>query len=169
MSTPLSTETEKNSLIITMLISSWEMQNKRLAELITKLSDEELLSETSPGKNTGVYLLGHIIAASDGMFTIMGLQDKMYPALEDIFLRTPDKSGKTFPAIDTLKEYFHTVTNSLNTYFKKMSVVEWLSKHNSVSAEDFAKEPHRNKLNILISRTNHLASHLGQMLYLEKK
>jgi len=39
---------------------------------------------------------------------------------------------------------------------------EWFAKHSAVSAEDFAKEPHRNKLNILVNRTNHHSYHLGQ-------
>jgi hypothetical protein len=40
---------------------------------------------------------------------------------------------------------------------------EWFGKHTAVSAEDFAKEPHRNKLNILLTRTTHLAYHTGQL------
>jgi hypothetical protein len=37
----------------------------------------------------------------------------------------------------------------------------------TVSPEDFAKEPHRNRLNVLISRTNHMANHIGQLLLLK--
>jgi hypothetical protein len=32
-----------------------------------------------------------------------------------------------------------------------------------ISEQDFAKEPMRNKLNVLINRTNHLAYHYGQL------
>jgi hypothetical protein len=48
-----------------------------------------------------------------------------------------------------------------------MTAEQWLEKHTSVSDEDFAKEPHRNKLSVLISRTNHLANHIGQLLFLK--
>ena len=40
---------------------------------------------------------------------------------------------------------------------------------NLVSAEDFAKEPHRNKLNLIINRTNHQNTHYGQLIYLKPK
>jgi hypothetical protein len=50
----------------------------------------------------------------------------------------------------------------------KMTSEEWFKKHNSVSAEDFAKEPHQNKLNIVINRTNHLAAHCGKLVFLRE-
>jgi hypothetical protein len=37
-------------------------------------------------------------------------------------------------------------------------------KHTSVSAEDFAKEPHRNRYTILLTRTMHMALHFGQFV-----
>lgn len=42
-------------------------------------------------------------------------------------------------------------------------------KHSAVSEEDFAKEPHRNKLNLLLNRTNHLSYHHGQLVFLKEK
>jgi hypothetical protein len=61
------------------------------------------------------------------------------------------------------------VNTLLSQHFNKLTPLEWFQKHNSVSEEDFVKEPHRNKLNLIINRTNHLASHLGQLLYLKEK
>jgi len=42
-----------------------------------------------------------------------------------------------------------------------------LLSYKGFSAEDFAKEPHRNKLNIIISRTSHLQYHTGQIALLK--
>jgi hypothetical protein len=47
--------------------------------------------------------------------------------------------------------------------FASLSAADWLKKHGAVSAEDFVKEPLRNRLAILLGRTNHLAYHLGQL------
>jgi len=44
-----------------------------------------------------------------------------------------------------------------------MSVADWLGRHTAVSAEDFANEPLRNKLNVLMGRTIHESYHLGQL------
>jgi hypothetical protein len=45
----------------------------------------------------------------------------------------------------------------------------WFERHTSVSEEDFLKEPHRNKLNVLLNRTNHQSYHFGQMILLQAK
>jgi hypothetical protein len=49
-----------------------------------------------------------------------------------------------------------------------MKPQDWLGRHTAVSEEDFQKEKHRNKLNVLISRTNHAGYHLGQLVYLKE-
>nr|MBP6687382.1 DinB family protein [Lacibacter sp.] len=57
------TATQLN-LVVKMAISAWESQNKQLNKLIVALTDEQLQKEIAPGRNTGVYLLGHLIAVS---------------------------------------------------------------------------------------------------------
>ncbi|MBK6626451.1 MAG: hypothetical protein IPJ87_16545 [Flavobacteriales bacterium] len=38
-----------------------------------------------------------------------------------------------------------------------------------IAEVDLPKEPHRNRLNVLMSRTNHLAYHRGQLIMLAEK
>ena len=159
---------QQAELIVKMNLAMWDAQNKKFAELIDKLTDEQLMNETAPNRNTGIYLLGHIIAVSDDMIRLFDLGDRIVPEYLDIFIKNPDKSNKTFPSIVDLKKAYQTVTILLNNRFSQFSLEDWLSKHTAVSDEDFAKDPMRNKLNVLISRTIHLANHLGQMAYLNK-
>lgn len=56
-----------------------------------------------------------------------------------------------------------SITAELDKAFKSWSENEWLNRHTSVNEEDFKKEPHRNKLNVMLSRVGHRASHLGQI------
>jgi hypothetical protein len=161
-------ENQAADLMVKMNLAIWDAQNKKFAELIEKLSDEQLLNETAPNRNTGIYLLGHIIAVSDDMLRLFDLGEKMFPDYLEIFVKSPDKSNKVFPPIAELKSAYYNVTKNLENHFKKFSTNDWLSKHAAVSDEDFAKEPTRNKLNVIISRTVHLANHLGQMAYLNK-
>lgn len=156
-------------LFVKMTISAWDTQNARLHKLVYSLSDAQLAAETAPGRNTGVYLFGHLIAVSDALFPIMGWGERLYPELETIFLKNPDKSGLEQPSVETLKVYFETINAKIEKHIHSMKVNDWFSRHTAVSAEDFAKEPHRNKLNILINRTNHTSYHLGQMAYLVSK
>ena len=158
--------TEKQ-LFIKMVLSAWETQNKRVDNLVDTLTEEQLLKETAPGRNTGIYLFGHLIAISDGILPLLGIREKLYPHLEKIFISTPDKSGLQFPSVADLKKYWKEVNAVLSHHFGGMQPDDWFTKHNSVSEEDFAREPHRNKLNILINRTNHQSYHLGQLNYLK--
>jgi len=45
------------------------------------------------------------------------------------------------------------VNGSLYDTFLVLSADQWLAKHTVVSNEDFLREPHRNKLNVLLSST----------------
>ena len=161
--------TADKELFIKMVLSNWDLQINRMNGLLSKLSDAELSTETAPGRNTGVYLLGHLAAVSDGMFTFLGLGERINPALDEVFLRNPENSGLEKPSIDDLKDYWNQVNAQLADHISKMQPDEWFNRHTAVSEDDFAKEPHRNKLNIVINRTGHLAYHLGQLAYLAKK
>lgn len=164
----MTTTTEKE-LFIKMVLSNWELQINRMNDLLGKLSDEELSAQTAPGRNTGVYLLGHLAAVSDGMFTFLGLGERLNPEMDEIFLRNADNSGIEKPSINELKDYWNKVNALLAQKIDQLHAEEWFTRHTAVSEADFAKEPHRNKLNIVINRTNHLSYHSGQLAYLAKK
>jgi uncharacterized damage-inducible protein DinB len=162
-------ETTKDLFIIKLAVNAWSIQNKRVDDLLANLSDERLKADTAPGRNSGVYLLGHLVATNDALLELFGLEKKHYPQLESIFLTSPDKSGKEVPSISDLKQYWKDVNETLTKHFNTMTVEDWLSRHTAVSVEDFAKEPHRNKLNVLLSRTTHQGYHLGQLIYLKEQ
>lgn len=171
----MSTSTTTNEKItaktvfIKMALSAWDTYNERVNKLINSLSDEQLIAETAPGRNSGIYLLGHLIVVSDGLFPILDFGEKLYPELEKIFLESPDRSGLAMPSIAELKEYWKKVNAKLTDHILQVPEDEWFTRHNNVSEADFANEPHRNKLNIIINRTNHTSYHLGQLIYLAKK
>lgn len=157
------------AIFVKMVMLQWHQQNTRVDELLAKLSNEQLMKETAPGRNTGVYLLGHFAAVNDGLFKLLGIGERLHPELDEVFLDSPDKSGKIFPPIDELKKYWKEINEALTVKFNAMQPSAWFEKHNSISAEDFVKEPHRNRLNVIITRTVHQAYHLGQMNYLIEK
>ena len=154
-------------LLIKMNLDAWNSHNNRTQKLLDSLTDEQLSKETAPGRNTGTYLLGHLIAVHDALLPLLGLGEKRYPELEEIFIKNPDKSGIEKPAVKDLRNYWTEVNKILSNHLEKLSLEDWFKRHTSVSEEDFAKEPHRNRLNVLISRTDHLAYHLGQLAYLK--
>lgn len=156
------TATQTN-LLVRMTLMAWHAQNNNLKKLINSLTDEQLTKEISPGKNTGLYLLGHLIAVSDGILPLLALADRLFPEMEEVFIQNPDKSGFAFPSVADLKQRLETVNEKLDGHFQSTDVNGWLDRHTAVSPEDFIKEPHRNKLNVVITRTGHMAYHIGQM------
>ncbi len=161
-------DTSETELFIKMAITAWETQNSRVDSLLETISDEQLKTEVSPGKNRGIYLFGHLTAVSDGLLPLFGFGEKLYPQLEEIFLKNPDQPDLETPSIAELKNYWRAINERLTAHFRRLSTGEWFAKHTAVSDEDFAKEPHRNRLNLLLSRTVHQSYHLGQLSLLKK-
>ena len=127
------------------------------------------MQQVAPGRNRAIYLLGHLIAANDSMLPMFMLGDRLYPELEADFLTNPDKPETNMPSISELKGKWNTLNTTLAAHFDKMDAPTWMDRHSRVSPEDFAKEPHRNKLNVLIGRTNHQSNHYGQLVLLQVK
>jgi hypothetical protein len=158
-----------DNLFVKTFLSAWTGQVARINELLESTSDEDLHKEVAPGKNTGVYLIGHLAAVHDALFPLLGFGKKLYPHLEKPFITTPDKSGLEFPPAHELKKCWNDVNTQLLQQYNLLKPEEWLSRHTAVSVEDFAKQSHRNKLNVLISRTTHMSYHHGQLVFLKKK
>jgi hypothetical protein len=158
---------EKQEFIIKLIVDSWNIQLGIINKLLNELSDEQLMKEVAQGKNRGIYLLGHLTAVHDRMLPLLDLGEQLCPELNPVFIRTPDKAVKEIPSVASLRANWNKVNELLNKHFSKMDAEQWLQKHTSVTEEDFINEPNRNKLNVLISRTNHLANHIGQLLLLK--
>jgi hypothetical protein len=158
---------DQQTIFAKMALNAWDGYLKRTDKLFNELSDEDLEKEVSPGKNRGVYLLGHLIAVNDGMIPIFGLGERLYPELEAAFVSNPDKSGIEMPSVLQLRKYWANLNDVLTGYFTEMKAEEWFKRHNLMTDEDLVKEPYRNKLSVLMNRTNHLAWHYGQVLLIK--
>lgn len=68
-----------------------------------------------------------------------------------------------------LKEIWTQLDVALWQEFQKLSPSDWLQRHQSVSPEEFIREPHRNRYANLLGRTAHLAYHFGQAMLAQRK
>jgi hypothetical protein len=152
---------------VDMALKSWKIQVTRTGKFFDSQSDEDLLKEIAPGKNRLIYLLGHLIAVNDSMISIFGLGQRQYEQLDEAFVKNRDKAGFVMPDAATLRTYWKKSNETLSDYFTGMSPAAWMSRHNSMTDEDYIKEPSRNKLSVLLNRTNHIAYHLGQMILVQ--
>lgn len=150
-----------------MIFDRWYALIKNFDASLNALTDEQLQHEIAPSKNRGIYLLGHMIAVHDDMLVLLGLGDKLYPELNELFIKSPDKTANDIPSAAGLRACWSKQNEILKQKFDSLQPEEWFQKHTAVSAGDFAKEPHRNKLNIIITRTSHLAYHHGQFVLIK--
>jgi len=150
-----------------MALQAWHSQVKRADQLFEGLSDERLMAPVAPGRNRGIYLLGHLTAVHDDLFTLFGIEKALYPELLDPFVKKADNVNAPYPSLSDLRRYWAEVNQTLAKHIDALPDEAWFQRHTRVSEEDFAKEPHRNRLNVLLSRTAHVAYHLGQLVFLK--
>lgn len=156
------TKTSSDEALVAGAVSAWKQNIERADKLFFGLTPEQLQKEIAPGKNRLIYLWGHLTAVHDRMLPLVGIGLRLHEELDEPFLTKADKAVANLPSADLIKKGWNEVNGKLRDGFAKFSPGDWLQKHASVSEEDFAKDPLRNRFAILVSRTNHLSYHLGQ-------
>jgi hypothetical protein len=147
---------------VSIALNSWKAYIERADKLFSSLSAEQINKEVAPGKNRLIYLLGHLTAVHDGMLPLLFLGPRLHPEMDESFVTNPDKATQKLPSAQDVLQAWTEVNTKLSAGIAAFKTEDWMQRHASVSEEDFAKEPLRNRFAILISRTGHLASHLGQ-------
>lgn len=150
-------------------LTAWEVWLGRATKLFESLSEEQMQQEIAPGKNRPIYLLGHLLAVNDSMIPQLRLGEANHQELREIFVTQADHAVAELPPAETLLKYWKDVHAQLTQLLAQLTPAQWLERHALVSEEDFAREPHRNRLAILLSRTSHISYHIGQLLLFVKR
>jgi DinB superfamily len=153
--------TAEQTLAATAL-NTWKVTNAKADKFFSALTDEQLQAEVAPGRNRLIYLYGHLIAVHDRILPLLGLGDRLHPELDTPFLLEAENRSLPSPSAADLKKWWDEVNGALLNAFERLSAADWVKPHTAVSAEDFAKNPLRNRLSVLLSRTTHVDYHLGQ-------
>lgn len=151
------------SVITKLAIQQWEQQVERATKLLDEMSDEVLARHIAPGKNTGTYIVGHLIAVHDAIPVILGLGEKKYPELYDTYITQPDGKGDAAMSLQGLRTLWKETHDRVTGLMRNVPEEDWFKRHESMTDADFEVNPLRNKLSVLLSRTSHLAYHLGQL------
>jgi len=154
--------------LVTSALNSWKSTIERADRIFSPLNEEQLQKEVAPGKNRLIYLWGHLTAVHDRMLPLLGFGERLHPELDPIFITSPDRTIAKLPAAEEIKKSWSEVNSRLLAGLESLSPAQWLEKHSSVSEEDFAKDPSRNRFAILLSRTSHIAFHVGQTALIQK-
>jgi hypothetical protein len=63
----------------------------RLDQLTSKLSDEQLQAQVSPGRNRVYYVIGQLTVVHDRLFPLLNLGERLHPELDEQFVSNPDR------------------------------------------------------------------------------
>jgi DinB superfamily len=143
-------------------VQSWKLNLERADKLFSGRSEQQLLQEVAPDRNRLIYLWGHLIAVHDAMLPLLGVGARLHPELDATFLTSPDRATADLPAAADLRRMWNEVNETLLVGIASFSAADWAAKHTAMSDADFAANPLRNRLAVLLNRTAHLAYHLGQ-------
>ena len=72
-------------------------------------------------------------------------------------------------APSALKAASDDVARRISEAIERFTPEEWLEKRTAVSDEDFAQDPSRNRLAVVLGRTNHMSYHLGQTMLVHSR
>jgi hypothetical protein len=150
-------------------VASWKINLDRLNQMFDGFSDDELQQQIAPGKNRVFYLLGHMAAVHDRMLPLLSFGARLHEELDEDFLTNPDRTRPDRISAAALREAYTKINSALTSRIEALPAEEWLRKHEAISAEDFAKEPLRNRLAVLLSRTAHVQFHTGQIRLVAKQ
>jgi len=151
-------------VLVATAVGSWKQIIGRADSVVTKYTDEQLDRHVAPGRNRVRYLIGHLVAIDDRLFLGLGIGERLHPELDAAYVTNPDGTLPDPVSTEELKKAWFDVHSKLTAAFEQMTAAQWLERHTAVSEEDFAKEPLRNRLAMLLSRTNHVSMHVGQAL-----
>jgi uncharacterized damage-inducible protein DinB len=146
------------------LLNSWKLIINRFDKTLGDMTDEQLQQQVAPGKNRVFYILGHLTAMHDRMFPLLTLGERLHPELDDTYIAHPDGALADPISATELRRAWAEVNNALTAAFERFTLEDWLQKHTAVSDEDFVKDPTRNRLAVVMSRTNHASFHSGQVV-----
>ena len=151
-------------LLANAALKSWKQVLGRFDKDLAALSESDFQKHVAPGRNRLYYLLGHLTAVHDRLLPMLSIGERLHPELDDAFISNPDGTLGDPVSVADLRKAWTGINARLTAAFEGFSPQDWLQKHTAVSDEDFAADPTRNRLAVVLSRTNHLSFHTGQFV-----
>jgi hypothetical protein len=153
----------QSELIVKMALAGWKIQIDRATATLESLSDQDLQKQVAPGRNRIIYLYGHLSTYHDALKETLGIGKRHRPELHAPFLQNPDDIFADIPSALQLRAFWSSIHSELDVLFGNLSAEQWFERHHAMTDEDFERDPSRNRLSVLLNRTNHVAYHMGQI------
>jgi DinB superfamily len=141
----------------------WNAYNRIMQKTLDSITEENFYKPIVADGNSPSWLMGHLADTDDALLKLFGIRERLFPELATIYHHERGANQSGHLTKDELMTKWKAIVAELDRNFSSMSESDWHARHMAVSEEDFKTEPHRNKLNVMLSRVTHKASHLGQI------
>src|ERR1700682_2549386 len=98
-------------------LRAWKCNADRIETLFPSLSEDQLQQEIAPGRNRLLYLWGHLAAANDALFPLLGVGPKLHPELDAMFFANPDRTVPSLLSRSELKDVSTQINDALWSAF----------------------------------------------------
>jgi hypothetical protein len=130
---------------------------------LKNLTDEELTHEILPGKNHGVWMLGHLIASDDDLSLYLGKGPRLYPEYEGVFTQGSRlKPAGEYPAPSVLREQWYNVVEKNKKIYSELKDEELLQPHEMLKGK-IGDDYFKTKGNVAINWLLHQLYVTGQL------
>jgi hypothetical protein len=155
-----------NNLKAYELYKQWKITAWWISETLKSLSDEDLKKEISPGRNHGVWILGHLIQSEDELSKYLGKGDYLFPENEKLFGQK-NKPGpvSSYLGIPVLRTQWEAVAGKNDKILSELTDAEWDEPHALIEGsidEDYFKTKGGCVMNWILHQTYHI----GQLVLL---
>jgi len=152
-----------SNLIVKKFAEQFEAMVEWVNGNIDPLTDDELNMEIAPGKNHGVWILGHLITSDDDFSVFMEKGDLLFPEYFEIFGQGSKlQPVENYPPVSLLREQWKSVVEKNRKIYTELSDEELNEPHGRMQnppEEDFFKTKQR----IIYFWQLHQMYHAGQL------
>ncbi len=140
----------------------YEMMVEWVNGTIDPLSDDEFKMELSPGKNHGVWLLGHLVTSDDDFSMFMGKGEQLFPQYYEMFGQGSKLlPAESYPQISELKNAWTEVCNKNRKIYSELIDEKLQQPHALV--KDIEKDYFKTKERVIMAWHLHQLYHAGQL------
>lgn len=142
-------------LFTRIALRTWKATVGRFDDIVVAASDEELEREVTAGKSRLSYLIGHLTALNDRLFTVLGLGERNHAELDAEFGEERDAHRAIGLSARRMRQAWNDVNAALLAGMERLTPEQWLEKA--------ALLDEANRLSVLLDWTDHLSLHSTQI------
>ena len=155
--------------VINAYLEQFSIMEGWINQHLNSLSDEDLAAEIAPGRNTGIWTLGHLIASMDDIGLYLCNEDILYKDLWDQFGPGSKSDGKAYPPVSEMRERWIKVNEKAKRIISGLTDNELNEKHNNKQDTTEFYNTKQKVIDCWILHQMYHAGHLGILSANKKK